>query len=315
MIDTSRISCQVDTKHLNQLEVGVIGVGGSMTKLEALVRCGLPRLVISDFDHVEATNVARQGHEHIGLLKVEAAANRLRRINPDVEILQLPIDVTTLTDEQANAIFANVDLLIFTVDQFAADAWGNRLALRLGKKALWVGIYEGAGAAEIVFWHPGIDSCFRCLMEHRYTVQEQAAAEGRRIDPPSDGTLFQDLMIVDGIAGHIALGLLTMGADNYFGQLIESLGDRNFLQIKLRHDWTLRDSDPVRQQLGVPATSDAYFCWNSMVRRDGPITTPCADCQAYRGHEFREIPESTPVQYERIKPESTIAHEPETVTL
>ena len=35
----------------------------------------------------------------------------------------------------------------------------------------------------------------------------------------------------------IVLGLLTRGADNRYGKLIEQLGDRNFLQIKIDPAW------------------------------------------------------------------------------
>jgi hypothetical protein len=231
----------------------------------------------------------------------------LKQINPHIQVTKLPLDCTTLDWAKATALFAPADLLLFTVDRFAADAWGNELALRLGTPALWVGLYAGAGAGEIAFWHRGLDACFRCLMERRYAIQAEARQESRTLDPPSDGALFQDLMIVDGIASHIALGLLTMGADNYFGRLIGELGDRNFLQIKLRHDWTLDGGDPVRRVLGVSDDNSGYFAWNTVARANGPMFEPCPDCEQHRGHRFVKIlieyfgPDAF-LKYRRLKP-------------
>ena len=262
MINTERIQSQVDTDRLQQATVAIIGVGGSMTLLEALTRCGVGHFKLFDFDTVSESNVARQGHDRVGVLKVDAAASRIRAINPDVNVLGLPTDVTCLSSHDADVLFDDVDLMIFAVDRFAANAWGNSLALRLQKSAMWLGAYQAAGAGELVFWQPGIDACYRCLMEHRYAAQQEARAEGNPLDPNSDGTLFQDLMILDGIASHYAVGLLTQGADNYFGRLIAELGDRNFLQVQLRHDWRLRGGEPVRQALGVATENDAFFCWD-----------------------------------------------------
>src|SRR6202022_3652177 len=57
--------------------------------------------------------------------------------------------------------------------------------------------------------------------------------EGRSLDPGSDGSDILSLQFLDSIAGQVAVGLLTHGADNRFGRLIDQLGDRNFLQVNL----------------------------------------------------------------------------------
>ncbi len=304
-INTSRLEGPLSTDRLSDAIVAVLGVGGSMTKLESLARCGVRRFKLCDFDVVEPTNVARQGHEAIGQLKVEAAAHRLKQINSSVEVTTVPLDCTTLSDEEAARIFSDAHLIIVTVDRFTADAWANQLALRLQVPTMWIGVYGGAGGAEIVFWHPGLESCFRCVMEHRYRLQHEASENGVSLDPASDGTLFQDIMIVDGIAGHIALGLLTRGEDNYFGRLIDELGDRQFLQMKLRHDWLLRGQDPVRHVLGISNENDSYFCWNTIARRNGPMAGPCPDCEALRGHRFEEqVDDDGRKHFVRILPET-----------
>jgi tRNA A37 threonylcarbamoyladenosine dehydratase len=75
--------------------VGVGAVGGHAA--EALVRAGIGRLRLVDFDLVQFTNINRQImalHSTIGEPKVEAARKRLQDINPDcwIEPLQIFCD-------------------------------------------------------------------------------------------------------------------------------------------------------------------------------------------------------------------------------
>ena len=67
--------------------VGVGGVGGAA--LEGLVRFGMKNIVIFDFDTVDVTNLNRQlisTADNVGMPKTQAAVNRAKSINPDVNI-------------------------------------------------------------------------------------------------------------------------------------------------------------------------------------------------------------------------------------
>ncbi|HEY5923443.1 MAG TPA: tRNA threonylcarbamoyladenosine dehydratase [Kofleriaceae bacterium] len=70
--------------------VTVFGVGGvGSFAAEALVRSGVGRLILVDYDRICVTNVNRQLHAMKGTLgksKVEVMAERLRLINPDATI-------------------------------------------------------------------------------------------------------------------------------------------------------------------------------------------------------------------------------------
>ena len=69
--------------------VGLGGVGGSAA--EAICRMGVGRLILIDNDDVDDTNRNRQlfaTAETVGMDKVDAAAMRLRAINPDAELIQ-----------------------------------------------------------------------------------------------------------------------------------------------------------------------------------------------------------------------------------
>lgn len=74
-------------------EATVIGVGaiGRQVAID-LISLGVPRIRLTDFDRVDGSNIASQGYElaDVGRLKVHAAAEALRRLNPSVEVETVP---------------------------------------------------------------------------------------------------------------------------------------------------------------------------------------------------------------------------------
>lgn len=90
----NRIQLLIGVAALERLQnssVAVFGIGGvGGYAVEALVRGGIGRLTLIDFDNVCATNINRQIHaleETVGRSKVEVMAERCRAINPQVEIV------------------------------------------------------------------------------------------------------------------------------------------------------------------------------------------------------------------------------------
>lgn len=76
---------KIVSKHI--LLVGVGGVGGAV--LECLVRFGVRKISVIDFDRVDITNLNRQiisTSDNIGRLKTDAARARALSINPDCDI-------------------------------------------------------------------------------------------------------------------------------------------------------------------------------------------------------------------------------------
>lgn len=80
-------------EQLKKSSVAVFGVGGvGSYAVEALVRAGIGKLTLVDFDEICITNVNRQLHAldgTIGQAKVAAMAERCRAINPQVEVVPL----------------------------------------------------------------------------------------------------------------------------------------------------------------------------------------------------------------------------------
>lgn len=93
--------------------IHIIGCGAvGSTLAENLVRFGLTRITLYDFDKVEPKNIANQMffNDDIGKLKVEALADLLKRINPQIESdLKLQPQGWTPQTKLAGYVFLCVD--------------------------------------------------------------------------------------------------------------------------------------------------------------------------------------------------------------
>jgi tRNA A37 threonylcarbamoyladenosine dehydratase len=103
---------------LNEVSVIVIGLGGvGSYAAEALVRSGVGRVVLVDFDKVCVTNVNRQLHatrKTVGKPKAELMGERCRHINPkcDVVVMSTFYDWSTsdaILDEGADYVLDCID--------------------------------------------------------------------------------------------------------------------------------------------------------------------------------------------------------------
>ena len=78
-------------QHLSECRVAVFGIGGvGGYAVEALVRSGIGALDLIDDDRVCLTNLNRQLYatrKTVGEYKVDAAAERIRGINPDCQVV------------------------------------------------------------------------------------------------------------------------------------------------------------------------------------------------------------------------------------
>ncbi|NOY80141.1 MAG: sulfur carrier protein ThiS adenylyltransferase ThiF [Kiritimatiellaeota bacterium] len=102
--------------------VGIAGLGGlGSTVAVALVRTGIGKLVLADFDVVEPSNLNRQQYtvEQIGLYKTDALREVLGKINPYVEI---ETHCVRLDDRNVPEVFGRVDVMVEAFDAVAAKA-------------------------------------------------------------------------------------------------------------------------------------------------------------------------------------------------
>lgn len=102
--------------------VMVIGLGGvGSWAAESLARSGIGKITIIDFDEICITNANRQLHALQGLVgkkKSEVMAERLRKINPQSEIVSLPLFYNKETSDEILA--SNPDYVLDAIDNLTA---------------------------------------------------------------------------------------------------------------------------------------------------------------------------------------------------
>lgn len=105
---------------LERAKIGIAGAGGLGSNCAMhLVRSGIRRLAIADFDRVSGSNLNRQFFfaDQIGQKKVEALGVNLRRIVPDLDLELLDEEVTA---GNVRAFFAACDVVVEAFDSAAA---------------------------------------------------------------------------------------------------------------------------------------------------------------------------------------------------
>ena len=118
---------------LGRAVVGIAGAGGLGSNCAMhLVRSGVRRLVIADFDRVAESNLNRQFFfaDQIGCRKVEALGRNLRRIVPELE---LELHDSAVTAENAAGRFGRCDIVVEAFDSSAAKQMLIRTMLACGK--------------------------------------------------------------------------------------------------------------------------------------------------------------------------------------
>ncbi len=153
-------------RRLKAASVLMIGTGGLGAPLGMyLAAAGVGRIGIVDFDVVEASNLQRQiihGTKDVGRPKVESARDRLRDINPHIEI---ETHETRLASQNALTLFANYDVIVDGTDNFPTRYLVNDACVLTGKPNVYGSIFRFEGQAS-VFWAAadnGRGACYRCL--------------------------------------------------------------------------------------------------------------------------------------------------------
>jgi tRNA threonylcarbamoyladenosine dehydratase len=119
---TARLIGDAGVERLGASTMTVFGVGGvGSFAAEALVRSGVGRVILVDYDRICVTNVNRQLHAMKGTLgkpKVEVMAERLRQINPDATIEARSEFYSAETS--ARLLVPEPDVVIDAIDNIAA---------------------------------------------------------------------------------------------------------------------------------------------------------------------------------------------------
>jgi molybdopterin/thiamine biosynthesis adenylyltransferase/rhodanese-related sulfurtransferase len=146
-------------RRLRNARVCVVGAGGlGSPVLLYLAAAGVGRLGIVDDDRVDESNLQRQvihGTPDIGRLKVDSARDRIRHIDPGLDVVLHPVRLSAANVEET---FSGYDLVIDGTDNFPTRYLINDACARLGLPLVWGSVYQ-FDAQVAVFWaRPPLES-------------------------------------------------------------------------------------------------------------------------------------------------------------
>jgi adenylyltransferase/sulfurtransferase len=147
---------------LRNAKICVVGVGGIgnpvVTQLAAM---GVGTLKLVDRDVVEISNLHRQHlytEDDLGKVKVEAAVDRLRKINSATNIEAMPVSITKYT---ADMVIKGSDIVIDALDSVDARYALNDACIKHDVPFIYAGALGTVGSVCTIL--PKRSACLRCI--------------------------------------------------------------------------------------------------------------------------------------------------------
>lgn len=141
---------------LKKSSVLVIGAGGlGSPVLMYLAAAGVGRIGIVDSDEVSTSNLQRQILYETGDVtrpKADTAAEKLRRINPHIEVMSYPV---RLTEENAGGIIAGYDIAVDCCDNYSTRYVLCDATIRTGIPMVYGAVREFMGQASVFNYRGG----------------------------------------------------------------------------------------------------------------------------------------------------------------
>jgi molybdopterin/thiamine biosynthesis adenylyltransferase len=149
--------------------IALIGCGGGNTKIAFdLASLGIGKLILIDPDSWEESNRNRAliPLDHVGIPKVESVKQIIERHYSDVKVDVYKARVEDIADD----VLSEADILAIGPDRFLTREYCNKLALKMNKKAVFVGagiktengeVKDMGGSVQVVI--PNESACFQCV--------------------------------------------------------------------------------------------------------------------------------------------------------
>ena len=150
---------QLKLKNAKICVVGVGGLGNPITTRLAAMGVGTLRIV--DRDVIELSNLHRQtmfDEDDVGQVKVEVAAKKLQKLNPDCKIEALAVSVNDYT---ALEVVQGCDVVVDALDSVNARYALNKACVKFG-----IPFVTGAAvgvSGQIFTILPGTSACYYCM--------------------------------------------------------------------------------------------------------------------------------------------------------
>ncbi len=193
----------------------IVGVGGlGAPAAMYLAAAGIGRLVLSDYDIVETSNLQRQiihMNDSVGDDKVASGKRTLAALNPNVAVETIGYQ---MEGDELRDVVAGVTIVLDCTDNFPTRFENNRACVETKTPLV-------AGAAirlegQIMNYQPAADSaCYQCLYPRAFGAEESCEMEG--VLGPVVGTIgtlqaVQALLILAGQGAELVNRLLLFDA-------------------------------------------------------------------------------------------------------
>lgn len=285
-------------QRLLESRVLLIGAGGLGCPLALyLAAAGVGHLGLVDDDFVDASNLQRQvlyTTADVGRPKVEVATERIRALNPDVEVTpyRLRLDATNALE-----IFERYDVVVDGTDNFPTRYLSNDACVLLGKPNVYGSIFRFEGQASVFDARTG--PCYRCLYP----------------EPPPPGAVpsCEEGGVLGVLPGVVAMVQATETVKLLTG-IGTSLSGRLLLYDALQMEWSefRLKKDPKCPACGESPTVTELidyqgFC--GLPPRDGeetervpaPVSAAAVELRRARGEDFLLLDVRDPDEFERAR--------------
>ena len=236
-----------------------VGCGGVRSEIINMARNGFKNFILIDGDKVSPTNIATQGvyRKEVGKYKVDAIADELREINPDVKVVCVPkmLD-NNMSDEEFKSYLCMFPskkptdyLILGMTDNHHAQTRVAKLALNLGTAYIGAAMYQYGLGGELIFTYPGVtSSCPRCMLRSRYEAYENGFIN----DVTSESCPTFATERLNTTIGFVSLMLLMYKSapGSPYNDMLDSVADRNFIQIRM--------SPFLEDMLNIPTFNMAF---------------------------------------------------------
>ncbi len=156
----------------------IIGMGGLGSPAAMyLAAAGIGKLVVSDYDIVEVSNLQRQiihSNDSVGDNKVDSAKRSIEALNPDCDVETINYQ---LDEEELKSVIQRVDIVLDCSDNFPTRFEVNRHCVETRTPLV-------SGAAirlegQIMNYQPNVEGpCYQCLYTQVYENAETCEMEG-----------------------------------------------------------------------------------------------------------------------------------------
>ena len=217
-------------KRLKAASILCIGTGGLGSPIALyLAAAGIGRMGLVDGDVVDFSNLQRQilhGTKDVGRKKLNSARDRIREVNPNV---QIDLHDTYFTSANAEELVRDYDIVVDGTDNFPTRYLSNDICVFMKKPNVYGSIFRFEGQCTVFAPHLG-GPCYRCMFpEPPPPGMVPSCAEGGVLGvlPGVIGVL----QAIEAIKLVVGLGQPLMGRLLHFDAL-----NLKFREFKLRRD-------------------------------------------------------------------------------